>query len=256
MRAWSRRGGPLVLMYHAVGVRPAATDPHCLFVPAGALQRQLRTLLRLGRRPLRLEDYLLGRGGPRDFLLTFDDGFRSVHDVALPLLSQLGMPATVFVLPGRLGGVSGWMPEMPDEPLLTAGEVRTLHAAGLDIGLHGLDHTALPGLPAERLAEQVTGAADLLEEVVGSRPAAFAYPYGDHDEAARRAVAAAGFRVAFATHCAGGPFAVRRVDVNATDTAATFLVKGMPAYPAIRDLSGQLPGLRPAVRRALGGGRP
>jgi peptidoglycan/xylan/chitin deacetylase (PgdA/CDA1 family) len=247
--------GPLVLMYHAVGVRPAAADPHCLFVPAGALEQQLRTLLRSGRRPLRLTDYLLGRGGPRDFLLTFDDGFRSVHDEALPLLGRLGVPATVFVLPGRLGGVSDWMPEMPAEPLLTADQVRALHRAGLDVGLHGLDHTALPGLPADRLAEQVGGAADRLEEVLGSRPTTFAYPYGDHDEAARRAVAAAGFRAAFATHCADGPYAVRRVDVNATDTAATFLVKRLPAYPVLRDLSGLMPGVRPVVRRALGGGR-
>lgn len=251
-----RPGRPVVLMYHGIGSRPAGADPHNLFVPAPALEAQLRTQLRRGRRPLRVADYLAGHGDGRHFLVTFDDGFRSVHDEALPVLRRLGVPATVFVLPGRLGGVSGWMPEMPDEPLLTATQVLALQAAGIDIGLHGLDHTALTGLPADRLREQVGSAADLLTGLTGERPRAFAYPYGEHDGQARAAVAEAGFEVAFATHCGGGRLAVPRVDVNATDTPVTFRVKTASAYPRLRRLGGALPGLRPAVRTLLGATRP
>lgn len=249
------RGRPLVLMYHGVGTRPPAADPYNLFVAASALQAQLSALLERGRRPLRLADYLAGRGDGRHFLVTFDDGYRSVHAEALPVLNRLGVPATVFVLPGQLGGVSAWMPEMPSEPLLTAAQIVALQAGGIDIGLHGLDHTALPGLPPQRLREQVHTAADLLAAVTGERPRAFAYPYGRNDTASRAAVAAAGFEVAFSTHRGGGDLAVARVDVNATDSRATFLAKTSPAYPRLRRLAGTLPGLRPAVRTLLGGGR-
>jgi peptidoglycan/xylan/chitin deacetylase (PgdA/CDA1 family) len=242
-------------MYHGIGVRPGPADPYNLFVPAPALETQLRTLLDRGRRPLRLADYLLGRGDGRHFLVTFDDGFRSVHDEALPVLRRLDVPATVFVLPGVLGGVSRWMPEMPAEPLLSAVQVLALHAAGLDIGLHGLDHAALPDLPPDRLQEQVQGAADLLTGLTGQRPRAFAYPYGHHDRASRAAVAAAGFEVAFSTHRSAGAFAVPRVDVNTTDSRATFLAKTSPAYRPLRRLAGSVPGLRPAVRTLLGGRR-
>lgn len=250
-----RHGRPLVLMYHGVGVRPPAADPNNLFVPAAALETQLRALLERGRLPLRLADYLAGRGDRRHFLVTFDDGYRSVHDEALPVLRRLRVPATVFVLSGQLGGVSAWMPEMPGEPLVTAAEVVALRDAGIDIGLHGLDHAALPGLPPERLREQVEVAADLLRDVTGERPRAFAYPYGRSDAAARAAVAAAGFEVAFSTHRGNGDFAVPRVDINATDSRVTFLAKTWPAYPKLRRLAGTLPGLRPAVRTLLGGGR-
>jgi peptidoglycan/xylan/chitin deacetylase (PgdA/CDA1 family) len=250
-----RHGRPLVLMYHGVGTRPPAADPYNLFVAATSLEAQLRALLDRGRCPLRLPDYLAGRGDGRHFLVTFDDGYRSVHDEALPVLDRLGVPATVFVLPGRLGGVSAWMPEMPSEPLLTATEIVALRAGGIDVGLHGLDHAALPGLPPERLREQVHTAADLLAEVTGERPRAFAYPYGRNDPASRAAVAAAGFEVAFGTHRGTGELAVPRVDVNATDSRATFLAKTSPAYPPLRRLAGTLPGLRPAVRTLLGGSR-
>ena len=59
------------------------------------------------------------------------------------MLAELGVPATVFVLPGLLGGTSEWMPEMSAEPLMTAEEVLATRASGFELGLHGMDHTAL-----------------------------------------------------------------------------------------------------------------
>jgi peptidoglycan/xylan/chitin deacetylase (PgdA/CDA1 family) len=239
-------------MYHGVGSRPAAADPYNLFVPAGALRAQLRWLLDRGWRPLRLAEYLADRSRPgRRFLVTFDDGYRSVHDVALPLLAELNVPATVFLCPAMFGGTSRWMPEMSDEPLVTRAEAAALRTGGLDIGLHGMDHTVLAGLPPAELHRQVGEAAERLREELGERPAAFAYPCGVHDAAARAAVAAAGMRVAFATYHSGGRYAVPRVDVNATDNARTFSLKTVRGYPRLRQLSGAVPGLRPGVHALL-----
>jgi peptidoglycan/xylan/chitin deacetylase (PgdA/CDA1 family) len=44
-----------------------------------------------------------GRSLPRDaVLITFDDGDRTVYDVALPILRDWGVPAVTFVIPGLL----------------------------------------------------------------------------------------------------------------------------------------------------------
>jgi peptidoglycan/xylan/chitin deacetylase (PgdA/CDA1 family) len=244
---------PLVLMYHGIGSRPPAADPYNLFVSPAALRAQLSWLLGRGWRPLRLADYLADRHrSSRRFLVTFDDGYRSVHDIALPLLVELGVPATVFLCAGLLGGVSGWMPDLPDEPLVTREQALALRAAGLDIGLHGLDHTVLAGLPDAELRRQTVGAADLLAAELGERPQAFAYPCGQHDGRARAAVATAGMRVAFATYRGAGPFAVSRVDVNATDTGRTFSLKTRRGYPQLRRLTGAVPGLRPTLHALVG----
>jgi peptidoglycan/xylan/chitin deacetylase (PgdA/CDA1 family) len=201
---------------------------------------------------LRLAEYLAGGSGPRRFLVTFDDGYRSVFDVARPLLADLGVPATVFVCSGLLGGRSRWMREMPDERLVTAEHVLALHEGLFDIGLHGLDHTLLPGLSAAQLNRQTTVAAELLAGVTGEWPRAFAYPGGVHDAPARAAVAAAGMRAAFATHSEAGPLGLGRVDVNSTDTSLTFRVKTARGYRPLRRAAGVLPGLRPALHALLG----
>ena len=49
-----------------------------------------------------------GRLPPRAVCITFDDGYRSVHDLALPILKELGLPATVFVTTGYVGGGNMW----------------------------------------------------------------------------------------------------------------------------------------------------
>lgn len=53
---------------------------------------------------------LVGSGQlpPRAVCITFDDGYRSVHDLALPILKEFGLPATVFVTTGYVGGGNMW----------------------------------------------------------------------------------------------------------------------------------------------------
>lgn len=49
-----------------------------------------------------------GRLPPRAVCVTFDDGYRSLHDLALPVLQEFGLPATVFVTSGYIGGRTMW----------------------------------------------------------------------------------------------------------------------------------------------------
>lgn len=45
---------------------------------------------------------------PRAVCITFDDGYRSTHDLALPVLREFNFPATVFVTTGYIGVGSMW----------------------------------------------------------------------------------------------------------------------------------------------------
>ncbi|MCU6434133.1 polysaccharide deacetylase family protein [Undibacterium sp. Jales W-56] len=45
---------------------------------------------------------------PRAVCITFDDGYRSTHDLALPILKEFNLPATVFVTTAYLGEGNMW----------------------------------------------------------------------------------------------------------------------------------------------------
>jgi peptidoglycan/xylan/chitin deacetylase (PgdA/CDA1 family) len=72
-----------------------------------------------------------GRLPPRAVCVTFDDGYRSVHDLALPVLKEFGLPATVFVTSGFLDGGTMW-----NDRIITA--VQSMKADRLDMGEFGL----------------------------------------------------------------------------------------------------------------------
>lgn len=49
-----------------------------------------------------------GRLPPRAVCITFDDGYRSVHDLAMPVLNAFKLPATVFVSTAYLDSSAMW----------------------------------------------------------------------------------------------------------------------------------------------------
>ncbi len=257
-------------MYHGFGTRPPGADPFNLFVPVADFERHLRVVTRY-LRPLDLDEYLAGqrtgRWPARSVLVTMDDGYASVLSEAAPRLRAAGVPAVAFVCPGRFGGRSEWMEETSREPLLSAEEAARLPEFGVEVGVHSMDHTPLPGVPAEELHRQVAGARGALAEVMGDPARAFAYPEGLWDPPAVRAVRAAGYDVAFSVdHGAGrfDRFTVTRRAITTRDSPLTFVTKLLPGYaaleraskgyPAIRRAAARLAGHRPAATGAPGGG--
>lgn len=81
---------------------------------------------------------------PRACAITFDDGWRDNHDFALPELEKRGLPATVFVVSGRIGTEGAFWPDEVSRRLAAverhqrAELVRSLGAAPGRDPVHGL----------------------------------------------------------------------------------------------------------------------
>lgn len=103
--------------------------------------------------------------------ITFDDGNASDIDLALPALQERGLKGTFFVIAGRLGA-----PHFLDE-----GDVRSLIAAGMEIGCHGMRHRHWRGLDERTLHEELVEAKAILEDVAGGPVTRAACPFGSYD---------------------------------------------------------------------------
>lgn len=233
------RDAPLILMYH--GVADVPEDPNRLHVTAARFAQQLAWLQSRGLRGVGIGElaHAIREGRQRGLVgLTFDDGYTSVLDAALPELQRHGFGATVFVISGRIGGTNAW-DEGPAWPLLTAAQVRELAAAGLEVGSHGATHVRLAGLPAPQLAAEVAGSKAALTALLGGPVRGFAYPYGSMDAAARRAVHDAGYQYACAVETAAdelGFMALPRIYAGQQDNAARLAAKRLlyRGYIAVR----------------------
>lgn len=219
---------PMILMYHSVADVPE--DPNQLCVTPGRFAEQMATLQRLGLRGVSMGTLVdaMRRGRQRGLVgITFDDGYLSVLESALPELRRRGFAASVFIISGRLGGTNEW-DGGPAWPLLSGHQVAELAAAGMEIGSHGATHTRLAGLPARQLEAEISGSRARLSELVGASLRGFAYPYGSMDAAARQAVRDAGYDYACAVQTPRadlGLMALPRIYVGQDDGAARLTAK-------------------------------
>jgi peptidoglycan/xylan/chitin deacetylase (PgdA/CDA1 family) len=100
------RGHLAILMYHGVVRRPLPIEDWC-FLSEEAFAGHVDYLRRrFDVLPLESAFERLQAGTLRrpTVAITFDDGYRNNHEVAFPLLKTAGLPATIFLNAGLVGG--------------------------------------------------------------------------------------------------------------------------------------------------------
>ena len=249
----------LALCYHAVSPDWQAD----LSVAPRRLERQLRFLVSRGYRGATFSDALSAPHGERILAVTFDDGYRSVRELAFPILARFGVPGTVFVTTDFVGGdrpmawpgIDRWL-EGPHEPELTAmtwDDARFLAGSGWEIGSHTRSHPKLTELGDEALAEELRGSRRRCEGQLDLPCRAVAYPYGVADSRVVAAAHDAGYRFGAGLRTPYLPDIGRwpRIGVYRGDTLLRFRVKTSPALQRLR--SRALWRRLQSARRALSG---
>ncbi|WP_432006989.1 polysaccharide deacetylase family protein [Streptomyces parvus] len=228
LRPHTRRQ-PWILTYHSV--TDPSDDPYGITVSPERLDEQLSWLRSRRLTGVGVSELLrAGASGRRGLVgLTFDDGYADFLDEALPVLRKHGCRATVFVLPGRPGGVNAWDPLGPRKPLLTHDDIRRVAAAGMEVGSHGLYHQDLTALPDEELRRETADSRALIGDLTGSLPEGFCYPYGFLDRRVTRAARRAGY--GYACALTPGPllsrFALPRTHISQADRGVRLWAKDL-----------------------------
>jgi len=119
-------------------------------------------------------------------IISFDDGWETQFEYALPSLEKYHYPATFFVVTNYIGhpGFISWS------------QLQTLITDGMRIGSHTRSHPRLTKIKdAERLWDQIYNSKAILESQLETPVEEFAYPYGSYNSKAAAAVKQAGYRV-------------------------------------------------------------
>ena len=129
-----------------------------------------------------------------------------------PLLQRYRIPATLFVIPSRVGrpGFTTWR------------QVAEMAEDGVLIGSHTMHHTYLPLVSADRLVEEIVEAKRSIEVSLGRPIHYLSYPLGGFSATIQAAVRQAGYRGACTTNRAWfrrgmDPFALRRIKMTERD---------------------------------------
>jgi peptidoglycan/xylan/chitin deacetylase (PgdA/CDA1 family) len=206
----------VVLTYHSISEAGGPTS-----IPPAVFANQMQVLADMGRRGVRLDEFLAWHEGDDshagDVLITFDDGFEDFAKVAAPILQRHGFSALMFVPTRRLGYPEAWNgANNPARPLMDWATVRALAKDGIEFGGHSRTHADLTRLSAADREEEVAGCAADLSEAIGKPVESFAAPYGRVSPEVVAAIERH-YRIAFGTRLALAERGKDRFDVPRID---------------------------------------
>ncbi|MHC5209463.1 MAG: polysaccharide deacetylase family protein [Planctomycetota bacterium] len=221
-----------ILVYHAV-LPVDRTGRVRGTVPLRDFEEQVQWLQRRGYTSLSLDqaaDMLEGTAPPvrRGVVITFDDGYRCVHEHALPVLREAGFTATLFVVTDVVGGRSDWYVAKGGRAFDHAdwSELESATADGFAIGSHTVRHRRLTDLTEAELEDELVASGEAIRRRLG-RCDHFAYPFGGWSEALAAKVLESGYRTACTTESGANRTgqslgALRRQGVSRTTTGRRF----------------------------------
>ncbi len=190
----------MILMYHHVcpvdkvptEVVPLEGWRYC--ISPTDFRRQLQRLRKYGWTFVSLETYVAGleTGETRRnrwLSVTFDDGWLDNFQYAVPILTELSVPGTIFVVAGAMAGV-------PAERRMTVSQLRQLSGANVEVGAHTRTHPNLPTLGDTQLQGEIGGAKQDLEQLLARPVRYLAYPGGRFNQRVVESVQSAGYDAA------------------------------------------------------------
>lgn len=237
----------LAITYHAIerARSPLCIDPDLFaehldrIVAAGARSLTIRGLAESLRR---------GEVGEPTVAITFDDAFASVLDIAVPMLEERGLTATIFCVAGHLGGRNDWPSSTSGGlllPLVHPADAAALARRGFEIGSHGMAHAPLIDDDPALLRREVVESRRVLEDAVRAPVSSYAYPYGAGPVLAARRLVEATYDAACTTaigrvRAGTDPFELPRVDAHylrRPELLSRALTGSLDAYLGLRRVS-------------------
>jgi peptidoglycan/xylan/chitin deacetylase (PgdA/CDA1 family) len=211
-----------ILCYHRFG--NGCDSPLC--VSAELFDHQMRYLRNNGYRVISPEQLLafLEYREPlpkKAVMITIDDGYRSVYNIAYPILKKYGYPATLFVYTNYVGVSS---------KAITWKQLHELKSNGFTIGSHTIMHSDLSKQGDhesneaynQRLRRELFDSKKIIDKKLNQDTFFFAYPFGRANTAAMAMSRQAGYRLAVTVNRGGNaffanPFLLRRDQILKKD---------------------------------------
>lgn len=202
-----------VLVYHGFSMQKADK----MHVAKADFENQMNFLKDKGYSVITLDrflDFLNFKSSipPKSVVLTFDSGWRTVYDIAYPILKKYGYPATLFVQTDFIGY----------ETAMSWDQVEELRDNGFDIQCHTNTHHSLAHLRKDKsfksyfrtMDMEMSQAEEIIKRKLGVKCGCLAYPSLKTDDLFIAVLKKRGYHGAFTDRPGSNPFFVNNYAIK------------------------------------------
>lgn len=207
-----------MLCYHSVD----PSEANEIIISPEKLKNQLMLIKSLGYNTItidELNDYLTSNKTipEKSIVISFDDGYMDNYTYAFPILKELNMKATIFLI------TSG----IDDGYYLSSDQIKEMASYGIDFESHTVSHKKLDTLTYEEQLSELKNSKITLENLLNKKINTIAYPFGAYNEDTIKAAKEANYTLAFTTkygniHIGDSLLELNRIYVNTYDTMDKF----------------------------------
>ena len=160
------------------------------------------TAIKVNYTPISLReyiDYVLCDDGSKNIpddsiIVTFDDGYSSNYEIAYPILKELEIPATIFVVTDTVGEQAGG--GVVNYSHFTWEQAREMEDSGLiEIQSHTAGHVRMTTKERGEEFRQLRKSKYEIEKNLGRTCDMIAYPYGDYTSDIKQMARDSGYKV-------------------------------------------------------------
>jgi len=214
-----------ILMYHSISYEKG----NSLRVSKENFRKQMKYLKENNYTTLTIDDlYSYMKTGKivpkKPIVITLDDGYKDNYTNAYPILKELGLKATVFVITGAID---------LEKNFLTSNEIKLMDANNIRIESHTVAHEHLTKISYSDNIKTMASSKAKLETILNRKINYIAYPYGEYNETVIKAAKESGYKLAFSTDFGwidknNNIYSLGRIFVNANFSFDEFKAKLKP----------------------------
>ncbi|MBU1341930.1 MAG: polysaccharide deacetylase family protein [Proteobacteria bacterium] len=140
----------------------------------------------------------------KSVVITIDDGYKSVYDIAFPVLKRYGFTASLFIYTNFVAGGSA----------MTWEQIREIKDAGFEVGSHTVSHADLAvKRPKEnqkeyiqRITHEIVESKTILDNKLNQETTLLAFPFGSSNHQITAICKDAGYKAGLTVIKGGNPF--------------------------------------------------